>query len=106
MQAEVFKKIEVNNEVFNQRSHTFFALLLDSLGLLAGLVALLQVQRAGPCIGFRVTFRPLTLHVSARRSAAGCCVNRCKTSIEIIGCTADQVVREISERTGRSLITP
>lgn len=49
----------------------FFALLLNGLGLLAGLVALLKVQGAGPRVGLRVAFRPLTLHVSARRGA-GC----------------------------------
>lgn len=54
-------------------SASFFALLLDSLGYLAGpAVSLFKIQRTGPCVGFRVAFRPLTLHVSARRSAAGC----------------------------------
>lgn len=46
---------------------TFLALLLDGLGLLAGFVALLEVQSARPCVGVRVAFRPLTLYVSARR---------------------------------------
>lgn len=88
-----------------QCKRTFFAFFLDDLGLLARLVALFKVQCSGPSVGFRVALRPLTLHVSARRSTAGCCVNRCKTSIEIIEGTADQVDREISERAGRPLIT-
>jgi hypothetical protein len=46
---------------------TFLALLLDGLGLLAGLVALLEVQSARSRVGVRVAFRPLTLYVSARR---------------------------------------
>ena len=38
-------------------SNTFFALLLNGLGLLAGLVALLKVQGTGPRVGLRVAFR-------------------------------------------------
>lgn len=48
------------------RGLTFLALLLYSLGLLAGLVALLEAQSARPRVGIRVAFRPLTLYVSAR----------------------------------------
>jgi len=60
---------------------TFLTLLLYSLGLLAGLVTLLEAQSAWPRVGIRVAFRPLTLYVSARRGATGCCVSRCETWI-------------------------
>lgn len=46
---------------------TFLALFLDCFGLLAcGRVALLQSQRSGSHVRFRVTFRPGSLHISAR----------------------------------------
>lgn len=73
---------------------TFLALLLNNLGLLTGLVALLEVQCARPQISIRVAFRPLTLYVSARRRAAGCCVSRCETSIETIERNVDQANKE------------
>lgn len=76
------------------RGLTFLAFLLYSLGLLAGLVALLEAQSTRPRVGIRVAFRPLTLYVSARRGAAGCCVSRRETSIETIGRNVDQVNRE------------
>lgn len=64
---------------------TFFALLLYGLGLLAGLVALFETQSTRPHVSVWVAFRPLTLHISAWRGAAGCCVSGRETSIETIG---------------------
>lgn len=81
-------------QIMHSINLTFLALLLNSLGLLAGLVALLEVQSARPQISIRVAFRPLTLYVSARRGAGGCCVSRCETSIETIGRNVDQASRE------------
>lgn len=76
------------------RGLTFLTLLLYSLGLLAGFVALLEVESARPRVGICVAFRPLTLYVSARRGAAGCCISRRETSIETIGRNVDQANRE------------
>lgn len=93
------------------RGLTFLTLLLYSLGLLARFVAFLETQSARPRVGIRVAFRPLTLYVSARRGAAGCCISRRETSIETIGRNVDQANRERQGGTfkvdrERLLITP
>lgn len=89
-------KNSVSGTMRNDVNHglTLLALLLYSLGLLAGFVAFLETQSARPRVGIRVAFRPLTLYVSARRGAAGCCISRRETSIETIGRNVDQANRE------------